>query len=185
MEFFGSTPPSSMSETATFRYGKLLWLASVLSVALLAMAAYAFFKAAMVFTSGDLTYFLVGIPFVIAFVTFPMFAYQDVVVSSKGIGRSFFGVPNGFVSWGQITSVRCGVLSAGDRSVSSYHLRVGNRAIFGGVRVMTMIDDVDVLVARIDAEVSRRTISITAWDVDTLVTLDRLPPPKKGAAAWN
>lgn len=173
-----------MSDTATFKYGKLLWLASVLSVALLAMAAYALFKAAIVFTPGDLIYFLVGIPFVIASVTFPMFAYQDVVVSSEGIGRSFFGVPNGFVSWGQITSVRCGVLSAGDRSVSSYHIRVGNRALFGGVRVMTMIDDVDTLVARIGREVLKRTIPVTAWDVNRVVVLDRLPPPTKGRAAW-
>ncbi|WP_185754274.1 hypothetical protein [Luteibacter sp. 9135] len=174
-----------MPEKITFKYGKLPLLALLLSAAVFAMAAYAFFRAAIVFTSGDLIYFLVGIPFVIAFVTFPMFAYQDVVVSSEGIGRSFFGVPNGFVSWDKITSVRCGDLSAADRSVGNYHLRVGNRAIFGGVRVMTMIDDVEMLVARIDAEVSKRAIPITAWDVNKLVTLDRLPSPKKGAAAWS
>ncbi len=50
---------------------------------------------------------------------------------------------------------------------------------------MTMIDDVEMLVARIDAEVSKRAIPITAWDVNKLVTLDRLPSPKKGAAAWS
>lgn len=174
-----------MADKVTFKYGKLSWLALLLSTAVLAMAAYAFVRAAMVFTSGDLIYFLIGIPFIIAFVTFPMFAYQDVVVSSEGIGRSFFGVPNGFISWDQITSVRCGSLSAGDRSVNGYHLRIRDRALFSGVQVMTMIDDVDALVARIEAEVSRRAIPITAWDVNTLVTLDRLPPPTKGAAAWN
>lgn len=174
-----------MADIVTFKYGRLLWLASVLSAAVLAMAAYAFVTAAMIFTSGDLIYFLLGIPCILAFVTSGMLAYRDVVVSSEGIGRSLFGIRTSFVSWGQISSVRCGVLTAGDRSVSSYHLRVGERALFGGVRVMTTIDDVDALVAIINAEVLSRGIPVTAWDVNTLITVDRLPPPTKGTAAWN
>src|ERR1700754_509535 len=122
-----------MADMVTFKYGKLLWLASVLSAAVFAMAAYAFVRAAMVFTSGDLIYFVVGIPCIVAFVASGMLAYRDVVVSSEGIGRSFFGIRTGFVSWDQISSVRCGVLSPGDRSVSSYHLRVRERALFGGL----------------------------------------------------
>ncbi|WP_448095740.1 hypothetical protein [Luteibacter yeojuensis] len=170
-----------MTNAATFRYGKLAWLALALSLAMLAMAAYAFVRAAEAFNPGDLVYFVVGIPCVVAFVTAAMLSYRDIVTSSEGIGRSLFGIRTSFVAWGQITSVRCGVLSGGDRSVGNYHLRVDSRALFGGVRVMTMVDDVDALIARIDAEVVRRSIPVTAWDVNTLITLDRLPPPKKGA----
>lgn len=174
-----------MADNVTFKYGKLSWLALLLSMAVLAFAIYTFVKAAAVFAPGALICLAAGILCIIGFLIFAMVSYQDVVVSSEGIGRSFFGIPNGFVSWDQIISVRCGVLSAGDRSVSGYHLRKRNRALFSGVQIMTMIDDVDALFARIDAEVSRRSIPITAWDVNTLVTLDRLPPPTKGAAAWN
>ncbi|MDQ7997128.1 MAG: hypothetical protein AAGC76_14915 [Luteibacter sp.] len=174
-----------MADIATFKYGKLSWLGLVLSAAVVTMAAYAFISASRAFSSGDLIYFVVGIPCVAAFAMSGLLAYRDVVVSSEGIGRSLFGIRTRFILWHQVTEVRCGVLSAGDRTVGSYHLRVGNRALLGGVRVMTMIDDIDALVARIDAEVMRRAIPVTAWDLNTLITVNRLPPPKKGAAAWN
>jgi hypothetical protein len=174
-----------MADTATFKYGRLSWLGLVLSASVVTMAAYALISAAQAFTSGEWIYFLVGISCIAAFAMSGVLAYRDVVVSSEGVGRSLFGIRTSFIFWDEVTEVRCGVLSAGDRTVGNYHLRVGNRALLGGVRVMTMIDDVDALVSRIDLEVTSRDIPVTAWDVNTLITLDRLPPPKKGAAAWN
>ncbi len=50
---------------------------------------------------------------------------------------------------------------------------------------MTMIDDVDELIAKVSAEVERRAIPVTAWHANKLVTLERLPPPIKGPAAWE
>ncbi|MDR6644508.1 MULTISPECIES: hypothetical protein [unclassified Luteibacter] len=174
-----------MDDSATFKYGRLAWLVLLVSLAIVSMATYAFIRAAQQFRPGDLPFFIVGIPLVTVCVVSPLLAYRDVVISSKGIGRSFFGVCTGLIPWERVTSVRCGVLSGNDQSVNTYHLRVGNRAIFGGVRLMTMIDDVDELIAKVSAEVERRAIPVTAWHANKLVTLERLPPPIKGPAAWE
>ena len=157
----------------------------MLSLMLTGMATYAFFRAFQVFRLEDLIYFVVGIPFVAVFATLPVLAYRDVELSDAGVGRAFPGTRTRIISWEKIVAVRCGVISPVDHSVGSYHLQTRAGSPFGGVRIMSMIDDVDQLVARIDSEVKQRGIPVSAWDVNKLITLNQLPRPKKGAAAWT
>jgi len=174
-----------MAKYKRFRYGRLSWLALALSLTVTGMAIYAFTRAAQAPRDGDLIYFAVGIPFVAVLVISPLLAYRDVIVSDEGVGRAFFGFQTRFVHWEKVEAVRCGVVSKGDSSVGSYHLQTRIESPFGGVRITSMIDDVGSLVDAISKEVTRREIPVSAWEVNKLIILDRLPPPKKGPAAWN
>lgn len=174
-----------MTEETIFRYGNLLRIVTVLVMLFAGMMGYIFSRAIATYRPGDAVYFIVGIPFIVVFATFPLLAYRDIVISKDGMRRSFFGIRSALVRWETIVSVRCGEMSASDGSVKSYHLQTKVGSPFGGVSVMSMIDDVDILVEAIEHEVITRKIPISGWDVNTLVQLDRLPAPAKGPAAWR
>ncbi|MEX1828329.1 hypothetical protein [Luteibacter sp. CQ10] len=174
-----------MEKKAIFKYGNLLRIIGFLSIVIVAMALYAFMRAIETFREGDEIYFVIGVPLIGAFVAFPLLAYRDVVLSEEGIGRALFGFRMGFTRWDNIVSVRCGVISNKDRTVTSYHLRTKAASPFGGVSVMSMIEDVDALTEAISNEVRNRRIPVFAWEGSVLVELDYLPPPTKGPAAWN
>jgi hypothetical protein len=168
-----------------FRYGSLRWIAPCLSLLMTGMVTWILGRAGLLAPSADMIYFFVIVPVMAVAVLAAPVAYRDVVISEAGIGRAFFGLSFGLVPWDKVKSVRCGVLKGKDRAVTGYHLRTRIGSPFGGVRVLSLIDDVDRLVSAIEVQVLKCGVPVTAWDVDTLITVDRLPPPVKGEAAWK
>lgn len=168
-----------------FQYGKLKWLVLGLSVVVVSMLSIGFSTALSSPRASDITPYVYLIPVMAVFVVFGLSIYRDVEVTELGVRRIFFGLKCRAVPWTQIVSVRCGPMSPKDGAVSSYHLRTRAGSLFGGVAFMCVIDDVDRLVDLVAVEVANRGIPVSAWDVNTLVQVDKLPPPRKGAAAWT
>jgi len=174
-----------MSDVRIFRYGALAYWAPILFMATLVLSIYVFIGAFDTNPQDDLIYIALALLVAPAVTLFIVLWYRDVVISSEGIGRSLLGTRSRLIPWSEIRIVQCGVLSYPDRTVKSYRLKTSSSARSGGVWVMSMIDNVDELVARIDGEVAKRRIPVTAWDVNKRIPLSSLPRPTKGIAAWE
>lgn len=166
-----------MDNVQKFSYGKMQATALVLSIAFAAIMTYAAVRAAQQYRPGDWIYFLVPFPFSIVASVSAILTYRDVVISSVGIGRSFYGRGGRLIPWEKIVGVTCGQLSKDGKAVDSYYLRT-RPGPFSGVIVLPTLNDVDRLTAAINAEVVRRAIPISArprLPRTAPITLDHLP----------
>lgn len=82
-----------------YTYGTLPLIGLILSTAMTALGILLLIRIMESPWRLGALFFIVGIPWIAAFVIFPLIAYRDVVILDKGIGRQFFGLRFRVIPW--------------------------------------------------------------------------------------
>jgi hypothetical protein len=174
-----------MNKREVFKYGIAGWLIPLLAWPMVCLITAGAIWSMDQYRPGDWMIYAWFLPTCALLFLWTPLAYRDVVVGVEGIGRAFPWTRARLVPWDEVTAVNCFLLSKADGKAKFYHLKTGNGGYFSGVKIMTTISDVERLIALIDVEIHCRGIPIRTRNADGWVTLDRLPQPITGPAAWK
>jgi hypothetical protein len=176
-----------MNDVEVFKFAVYRWLIPIVSLGMIVFTVFAIADSSAKDLSEHWFIFQVLLPLFAFSNMLTFLPLRDVVISKKGIGRSFLGIRGRFVPWETITSVDCSPLSWPSGKAKFYFLKCGDQRRFGGVTVWSAIDDIERLVALMEIEITQRKIPILKRNVlgTGMDEMDQLPSPVTGGDAWR